>query len=78
MHKFFEIIEFLIDLDSKTKTNLVCSILIFDHFDACTHFYLYAESDRIYETSIHFDLVDHDSDECNDLLGCSYDHFVLE
>lgn len=28
MHKFFEIIEFLIDLDSKTKTNLFCSISI--------------------------------------------------
>lgn len=28
MHKTAEIIQFLIDLDSKTKTNLVCSILI--------------------------------------------------
>ena len=28
MRKFFEIIEFLIDLDSKTKTNLFCSISI--------------------------------------------------
>lgn len=28
MHKFFEIIEFLIDLDSKIKTNLFCSISI--------------------------------------------------
>lgn len=28
MHKIAEIIEFVIDLDSKTKTNLFCSILI--------------------------------------------------
>lgn len=28
MRKFFEIIEFLIDLDSKTKTNLFCSTSI--------------------------------------------------
>lgn len=28
MRKIFEIIEFLIDLDSKTKTNLFCSISI--------------------------------------------------
>ena len=28
MHKISEIIEFLIDLDSKTKTNLFCSISI--------------------------------------------------
>lgn len=28
MHKIAKIIEFVIDLDSKTKTNLFCSILI--------------------------------------------------
>ena len=28
MYKIAEIIEFLIDLDSKTKTNLICLILI--------------------------------------------------